>query len=62
MIQRMTISFSPEERRALDELARTELRPVKDQVRLLVRQEAERRGLWPETTQPRERTPHDQAR
>ena len=52
MVQRITINFSVEERQALDELARAELRPVKDHVRLLIRQEAERRGLWPVSPQP----------
>lgn len=47
MLRRLTITFTPDERQVLDRLAQAELRPVKDQVRLLIRQEAERRGLWP---------------
>lgn len=46
MILRLTISFTREEREALDRLARTDVRPAKDEVRALVRAEAERRGLW----------------
>lgn len=47
MLKRMTVSFTLEEREALDRLARQELRPPKEQVRFLLRAEAERRGLWP---------------
>jgi hypothetical protein len=47
MLRKLTITFTPEEREALDRLARAEFRPVKEQVRALVRAEAERRGLWP---------------
>jgi hypothetical protein len=47
MLTKLTITFSPEEREALDRLAQVEVRPVKDQVRVLVRSEAEKRGLWP---------------
>jgi hypothetical protein len=52
MLKRLTITFTPDEREALDRLAKQELRPVKEQVRLLVRSEAERRGLWPFPTTP----------
>jgi len=46
MAQRLIITFSDEETRALEDLARAELRPVRDQLRLLVREEAKRRGVW----------------
>ena len=49
MLKRLTITFTPDEREALDRLAQTDVRPVKEQVRFLLRAEAERRGLWPMT-------------
>jgi hypothetical protein len=45
MITRLTISFTPEERQVLQAMAETDTRPPKEQVRWLLRQEAERRGL-----------------
>jgi hypothetical protein len=48
MDKRITISFTEQERRALVKLAEADMRPLPDQVRFLVRSEAERRGLWPE--------------
>lgn len=47
MLKRLTISFTTEEREALDRLAREDLRPVKDQVRVLIREAAQKRGVWP---------------
>lgn len=46
MLKRLTITFTAAERAALDRLAQQDIRPVKDQVRALVRAEAERRCLW----------------
>jgi len=46
MLRRLTITFTPAERAALDRLAQADTRPVKDQVRALIRAEAERRHLW----------------
>ena len=46
MLRRLTITFTAAERAALDRLAQQDIRPVKDQVRALVRAEAERRCLW----------------
>jgi hypothetical protein len=45
MITRLTVSFTPEERQALQAMAETDIRPPKEQVRWLLRQEAKRRGL-----------------
>jgi hypothetical protein len=55
MLRKLTITFSPEEREALDRLAQQDLRPAKDQLRLLVREEAQRRGVWP-PKQPERKT------
>jgi hypothetical protein len=59
MSQRLIITFTQEEQQALERLAEEQVRPVHDQLRLLVREEAKRRGLWPpkqeqpaHTTQP----------
>jgi hypothetical protein len=46
MLKRLTITFTEAERAALDRLAQQDTRPVKDQVRALVRAEAERRHVW----------------
>jgi hypothetical protein len=46
MLSRLTISFTPDETKALRRLSEMDFRPPKDQVRWLVRQEAKRRGLW----------------
>jgi hypothetical protein len=46
MYRRLTITFTEAERTALDRLAQLDTRPVKDQVRALVRAEAERRRVW----------------
>ena len=46
MFRRLTVTFTPAESIALDRLAQQDIRPVKDQVRALVRAEAERRCLW----------------
>lgn len=48
MAQRLIITLSDQERVALERLARAEIRPLRDQVRLLVREEAQRRGVWPD--------------
>ena len=45
MYRRLTIILAPEERELLDRLAQADVRPVKEQLRWLVRQEATRRGL-----------------
>ncbi len=37
MLNRLTITFTEEERKALDHAARSELRTVKDQIRWLIR-------------------------
>lgn len=48
MMRRLTITFTVRERAALEALSKQELRPMKEQVRHLVRAEAQRLGLWPE--------------
>lgn len=56
MYRRLTITLAPEEREWLDRLAQADLRPVKEQLRWLLWQEATRRGLCPceaaESAQP----------
>ena len=47
MLTKLTISFTPEERRGLQEMAETEMRPPKEQLRWVLRRELQRRGLWP---------------
>jgi hypothetical protein len=47
MSTRLTITMTQEEREALARLAQADVRPVKEQLRYLLRSEAERRGLWP---------------
>jgi len=46
MLRRLMITFTAAERVALDRLARQDTRPIKDQVRALIRAEAERRRVW----------------
>lgn len=46
MSRRLTVVFSPAESLALDRLAQQDTRHVKDEVRALIRTEAERRCLW----------------
>ncbi len=46
MNRRLTVVFTPAESLALDRLAQQDIRPVKEQIRALVRAEAERRCLW----------------
>ena len=45
MLPRLTISFEPEEQLALQRMAEEDFRPPKDQLRWLLRQEAQKRGL-----------------
>jgi hypothetical protein len=45
MVTRLTINFTPEERKALQRMSETDFRPLKDQVRWLLHEEAKRRGL-----------------
>jgi aminoglycoside/choline kinase family phosphotransferase len=45
MESRLTIVLSEEEREALQSIAQHELRAMRDQVRLIVRRDLERRGL-----------------
>lgn len=45
---RITITIAAEERQALQTMARKEIRPLKDQIRYLLRQEAVKRGLLPQ--------------
>jgi len=47
MTKRLTIDLTEDERQALVKLAEADLRPAQDQIRFLLRSEAERRGLWP---------------
>jgi len=44
---RITVPLSPEEQKALALMARQELRDPRDQIRWILREEAERRQLWP---------------
>jgi hypothetical protein len=46
MLRRLMITFTAAEWVALDRLALQDTRPVKDQVRALIRAEAERRHVW----------------
>lgn len=48
MLRRLTITFTEAERVALGRLAEADTRPVKDQVRVLVKQAAIARNLWNE--------------
>jgi hypothetical protein len=45
MFARLTIHFSEDERKALEEISLRELRPLKEQIRFIVRADLERRGL-----------------
>ncbi len=45
MLVKMYIVISENERQAIQEIAEKELRPFREQVRLLLRQELQRRGL-----------------
>ncbi len=47
MSQRMTLTFSETERRGIDRLVEADVRPPKDLLRWLLREELKRRGLWP---------------
>lgn len=49
---RLQVVFDSAEGRALTELAVNELRDPRDQIRLIVRRELERRGLLPPSDQP----------
>ncbi len=53
MLRRLTITFTQEEREALARLAQADVRPPKEQLRFLIRSEAEKRGLWPIAPAPR---------
>jgi hypothetical protein len=55
---RITITFTPTERDVLDKLSQVDMRPPKEQLRFLLRSEAEKRGLWPIPSTPRP-TPAD---
>jgi len=46
MLKRLTVTFTEAERVALDRLAQADVRPVKDQVRALVRDAAKARCIW----------------
>ena len=43
----ITVRLTPEERRALEQMAAQEQRRVSDMVRLAIREAARARGLWP---------------
>jgi len=43
----LTIPLSPAERQALKQIAEAECRPEREQLRWLLKQEAERRQIWP---------------
>lgn len=45
---RLQVSLDHDEARALAEIAYADLRDVRDQIRYIVRQELERRGLLPD--------------
>ncbi len=64
MYRRITIILAPEERELLDRLAQADVRPVKEQLRWLVRQEATRRGLCPceAAAQSQPEVPNDKQR
>lgn len=52
MVSRIMVTLEKEERSALSDLARCELRDIRDQVRFLIRQELERQGLLAYKTLP----------
>jgi hypothetical protein len=45
MLNRLTVSFTAEESEALERMSMEDFRPPKDQIRWLLREEAQRRGL-----------------
>ena len=45
MLQRLTINLSAPEQQALEKIAATELRDLREQARFILRQELTRRGL-----------------
>jgi len=47
MARRLILTLSDEESTALARLARDQFRPEREQVRLLIRREAEKEGVWP---------------
>ncbi|HLB31200.1 MAG TPA: hypothetical protein VJN91_06700 [Gammaproteobacteria bacterium] len=47
MLERLTLNLSTEERAALERLAASEMRSLREQARFLVRSSLERRGLLP---------------
>jgi hypothetical protein len=51
MYARVTITFSEAERKALEDVSRLEMRPLKEQVRFIVRADLVRRGLLPQKDQ-----------
>ncbi len=48
MLRRLTISFTPDEREALQAPAERGYRPPKEQLRWILREEYKRCGLWPD--------------
>ena len=62
MLNRLTITFEPEEREALQQIAEQDFRYPKETIRLLIRKEAQERGLWPSASQPVERVLNEEAR
>lgn len=64
MFSRMTITLAEDERLALNRMAAAECRFPKEQIRYLVRQEAERRGLLTQEQHQedkRDDEPHERA-
>jgi hypothetical protein len=51
MLVRMTLVLDAHERAALEQLAAQELRPMRDQARILIREAIEHRGLLPGATE-----------
>jgi hypothetical protein len=47
MVSRLTLTFEPDLRDALQEMSEADYRPPKEQIRYLVIAEARRRGLLP---------------
>ena len=48
MLQRLTVCFTPDERDVLQQMCDTDYRPPKVEMLWLLRNEAKRRGLWPD--------------
>lgn len=46
-MDRITIPLSDKEREALAQMATEALRDPRDQIKWILREEAERRGIWP---------------